>query len=302
MKAFDTSRSILQEIQLDSTEFKNIRLLIKRDDLIHPEVSGNKWRKLKYNIENAVFQKKEGLLTFGGAYSNHLLATASACHKLGLKSLGIVRGEELNSNSNQNLQRCSELGMELLFVTRTRYEMRNDKEEQERWKEQYPSYYLVPEGGANYYGLIGCQKIWKEIPENIDHVFVAQGTTNTSCGLLLGLPQSTTLHVVPVLKGFDSIVEMKKQLIPFVLDKMILNEYIQSVVIHPNHHFGGYGKSTDELNYFIKTCQESYQIPLDKVYTAKAFYSMLDWLKLTRFKKETTILFIHTGGLLNGEI
>ena len=110
MELFDTSKSILQEIKLES-RYRNVRLLVKRDDLIHPEVSGNKWRKLKYNIELVLFQKKDGILTFGGAYSNHLLATAAACKLAGLKSIGIVRGEELNANSNENLKRCAELEM-----------------------------------------------------------------------------------------------------------------------------------------------------------------------------------------------
>lgn len=299
MELFDTSKSILQEINLGS-EFPNVHLLVKRDDLIHPEVSGNKWRKLKYNIELVQFQKKDGILTFGGAYSNHLLATAAACNLAGLKSIGIVRGEELNENSNENLKRCSELGMELKFVSREEYDSRNEKISQEAWKEEYPFYLLVPEGGSNYYGMVGCQEIWKELPERVDHIFVAQGTTTTSCGLLVGGNEHTKVHVVPVLKGFDSKAEMKKQLFPFLIDEEIIAESLNRVEVHTEAHFGGYGKWNDELRNFIHHCQEEYDLPLDKIYTGKAFYALMEWLKAQEFENPQTIVFIHTGGLMNG--
>lgn len=299
MELFDTSKSILQEINLDSA-FRNVRLLVKRDDLIHPEVSGNKWRKLKYNIELVQFQKKDGILTFGGAYSNHLLATAAACNQAGLKSIGIVRGEELNENSNENLKRCSELGMELKFVSREAYDSRNEKISQESWKEEYPFYSLVPEGGSNYYGMVGCQEVWKELPEKVDHLFVAQGTTTTSCGLLVGGSGNTKIHVVPALKGFDSKAEMKKQLFPFLVDEEIIADNLTRVEVHSEAHFGGYGKWNDELLNFISNCKKEHDLPLDKIYTGKAFYALMEWLKTQTFESPQTIVFIHTGGLMNG--
>lgn len=299
MELFDTSKSILQEINLDST-FRNVRLLVKRDDLIHPEVSGNKWRKLKYNIELVQFQKKDGILTFGGAYSNHLLATAAACNLAGLKSIGIVRGEELNENSNNNLKRCSELGMELKFVSREEYDSRNEKISQEAWKEEHPFYLLVPEGGSNYYGIVGCQEIWKELPEKVDHLFVAQGTTTTSCGLLVGGSDNTRVHVVPALKGFESKAEMRKQLFPFLVDEEIIADNLNRVEVHSEAHFGGYGKWNDELLNFISDCQKEYDLPLDKIYTGKAFYALMEWLKRQDFQELQTVVFIHTGGLMNG--
>lgn len=299
MELFDTSKSILQEINLDST-FRNVRLLVKRDDLIHPEVSGNKWRKLKYNIELVQFQKKDGILTFGGAYSNHLLATAAACNLAGLKSIGIVRGEELNENSNNNLKRCSELGMELKFVSREEYDSRNEKISQEAWKEEHPFYLLVPEGGSNYYGMVGCQEIWKELPEKVDHLFVTQGTTTTSCGLLVGGSDNTRVHVVPALKGFESKAEMRKQLFPFLVDEEIIADNLNRVEVHSEAHFGGYGKWNDELLNFISDCQKEYDLPLDKIYTGKAFYALMEWLKRQDFQELQTVVFIHTGGLMNG--
>jgi len=299
MSRFQTERSILQELQFPDWEKRSIRVLVKRDDLIDPYVSGNKWRKLKYIIELAMHQQRTGILTMGGAYSNHLLATAAACEQFGLKSIGLVRGEELTANSNENLQRCAAMGMELKFISRDEYSERNEKERQEIWKQQYPDYLLVPEGGATYHGLIGCQEIWTEINEPIDHVFVAQGTTTTSCGLLLGSEETTTVHVVPVLKGFDSLAEMRPLLYQFLIDNDLVSEYLNRVVVHSEAHFGGYAKVTDELNEFIEFCAQKLDLPLDRVYTGKAFYALVKALESEEFDGET-VLFVHTGGLING--
>lgn len=296
---FDTSKSTLEEIPQVVHGFKNVRLYVKRDDLIDTEVSGNKWRKLALNIDLAIALKKDGILTFGGAYSNHLLATASACFRIGLKSIGVVRGDELSENSNANLKRCAELGMELIFVSRTQYDCRCEVGELESWKEKHPTFHLVPEGGSNYYGTIGCQHILEEISFIPDHVFVAQGTTTTSCGVLLSLTEQTKLHVVPVLKGFDSLVEMRPILYQVLMDWEAVEDYLKQVEVHANAHFGGYGKWNNELEDFITFQNTISKIPLDKVYTGKAFWAMWEWLKKSDFKNEVSVVFIHTGGLLN---
>ena len=209
---YSTEKSILQKIEGECFEKRNIRLYIKRDDLIDSEVSGNKWRKLKFNIEQVKALKKEGVLTFGGAFSNHLIATASACHKAGIQSVGIVRGNELNENSNETLRNCSQLGMKLKFVTREEYRLRYDKMYQNELCVEFENHYVVPEGGANFYGMIGCQEIIKEIDIDYDVLLVAQGTSTTSCGLLLGLPDGVKLHVVPALKSYNSIESMRELL------------------------------------------------------------------------------------------
>lgn len=300
MSFYSTAPSFLQTLSSEQLNNWNVRLTIKRDDLIDTEVSGNKWRKLKYNIEHAQFYQKEGILTFGGAYSNHLLATAAACSIIGLKSIGVVRGEELSSTSNANLKRCEALGMQLLFVARSEYDLRNEKEVIETWKTKYPSFYLVPEGGANFNGMVGCQEIWKELPKTAQHLFVAQGTTTTSCGVLLGMPENCLLHVVPVLKGFDVRSTMRQQLYSFLLDQEAVDEALERVVIHDAHHFGGYGKKTSELEMFIAKCKEEFDLPLDFVYTGKAFKALMDWLKNRGDCKGEEVLFLHTGGLKNG--
>lgn len=298
MFQFDTKTSVLQEIPDDSLNQRNIRLLVKRDDLIDPLVSGNKWRKLKYILELALHQQRDGILTVGGAYSNHLLATAAVCHKAGLKSMGIVRGEELNPQSNSNLAKCAEIGMELIFISRDEYSERYEKERQEIWKQQHPGFLFVPEGGATYHGLIGCQEIWTEINEPVGHVFLAMGTGTTAAGLLLGASETTTIHIVPVVKGLHVTAELRTLLYPFFVDNELVSEYLERVVVHEDYTFGGYGKVTDELRLFSAECYEKYKLPLDSIYTAKAFYGMMKELESDRFDGKT-ILFLHTGGLFN---
>jgi 1-aminocyclopropane-1-carboxylate deaminase len=302
MALYSTELSELQELQAKQFVSKNVQVFVKRDDLIDKEVSGNKWRKLNYSIELANYQKKDGILTFGGAFSNHLLATAAACHKSGLKSIGVVRGDELTKDSNANLKRCHELGMKLIFISRVEYQLRNEKITQEEWKEDFPTFLLVPEGGANYHGLIGCQEIIQEIPFEPDHIFIAQGTTTTSCGVLTALSDQTTLHVVPALKGFDALTEMRTLLYPFYVDDELIDEKLKQVVVHSDAHFGGYAKSTPELIAFKQAQQHDFNLPLDLVYTTKTFYAMMNWIdQLEPFDQLQKIVFIHTGGLINGQ-
>lgn len=291
---FDTRKSILQEITIESLTNRNICLLVKRDDLIHSEVSGNKWRKLKYIIEHFRQSKSERILTFGGAYSNHLLATASACNLLQIPSIGVVRGEELTASSNNLLTRCEELGMQLHFVTREEYTLRVMKEYHEELILQFPNTYIVPEGGANYYGIIGCQEIVSELPE-CNHIFVSQGTGTTSCGLLLGI-SNQQLHVVPSIKNFDSSGEMRSLYRKSGLDDDLIDELFENLIIHDNYHFGGYAKYTEELFQFIEECNSIHQLPLDKTYTAKAFYGLMHEIQNPSYDN-STVVFIHTGGL-----
>lgn len=292
----DSSLSLLQEVKYYSFNTNGNRLFIKRDDLIHSEVSGNKWRKLKYNIERAIQMKNEGILTFGGAYSNHLVATAAACSLAGLRSIGFVRGDELNAESNDTLKRCAGYGMELHFVTRSEYEFRNEKAYHEELSIRFPNQFIVPEGGANYLGMIGCQEIWREVDQDFDLVVVAQGTTTTSAGLLLGMPENTQLWVVPVLKGFRSKDEMISLFSKTGIDQEMISEIMERVEVKDEFHFGGYGKYTDELIDFIEEFYGLTQIPLDPVYTAKAMFALVHELK-TKEIENKKILFIHTGGL-----
>lgn len=292
----DFEKSILQKVQTKNWDSRNIEVWVKRDDLLHPEVSGNKWRKLSYNIEQAQHYKCKGIFTFGGAFSNHLLATAFASKASGFKSIGFVRGDELNENSNQMLRRCSELGMELKFLSREMYVLHDDKQFIDELKLENPGYYAIPEGGGNYFGIIGCQAIWKELPKDIDHVFVAQGTSTTSCGLLLGLPEKTVLHVVPVLKGFEVEKTMKSLLNWCLFDEKLADDLVSKVQVHNEFHFGGYAKYTHQLLSFIQQMYTDHKLPLDPIYTGKAFFAMSEILRSSEFDNQK-VVFLHTGGL-----
>ena len=293
---FDLSKSVLDEVIDDNLSSRGIHLFVKRDDLIHSEVSGNKWRKLKYNVQQCQTNKKEGILTFGGAFSNHLLATASACHAIGLKSVGIVRGDELNAQSNHTLRRCSELGMEMKFLSREEYRMSPDKSFLADLGYEFPNFHIVPEGGANYYGMIGCQEILKEIEADFDAVFVAQGTTTTSCGLLMGLKEEQELFAVPVLKGFDSEKEMHTIFEYSGIEKEWLEDAFGKLNILNEFHFGGYGKYDDELLQFIRSFYLKNEIKLDPIYTGKAMFALMKELEDEKWNGKS-IVFIHTGGI-----
>ena len=292
----NTDKSIVQEIEISSLKDRGISLFVKRDDLIHETISGNKWRKLKFNIESCVIKKKQGIITFGGAYSNHLIATASACHKAGVKSIGIVRGDELKVDSNETLKACSLLNMELVFVSREDYKLRIEKAYIEGLSIKYPNYLIVPEGGANYHGMIGCQEILKEVEFKPDHIFVSQGTTTTSCGLAMGLNENQKIHVVPALKGFNSLDEMESLYLQCGMDAEWIEQLLSTVVVHADYHFGGYGKYNIELLNFIKNFHENYSLKLDPIYTGKTMFALMKEIKNVSFDN-TSILFVHTGGL-----
>lgn len=291
-----TAASILQEIHQAEWDARNIRVFVKRDDLIDPDISGNKWRKLKYHLELCFSRKNTGILTFGGAFSNHLVATAAAAHEAGIQSIGVVRGDELNPGSNQTLQRCAELGMELIFVSREDYHLRYDKMYQQELLDRFPGFMIVQEGGAGYYGMIGCQEIWKEIDQPIDHVWVAAGTCTTACGLAMGLKENQHLQVVPALKGYDAVSEMNQLFRSSGLEEEWIQSTMDKIRVHPEFHFGGYGKYTGELLQFIRSMYERHGLPLDPIYTGKAFYALCDELQKTCYTN-TNVLFVHTGGI-----
>lgn len=295
-----TIPSPLRQIQFDWATERNLKFFVKRDDLIHDVVSGNKWRKLKYNILQTKHLKKEGILTFGGAYSNHLLATAHVCFKHGLKSIGIVRGGELNEKSNSILKKCSEWGMQLQFISREEYRIKDDWDYLNEIKSEYHTYFIVPEGGRSFLGIIGCQEIVKEITESFNEIWVAAGTTTTAIGLALACADSQTVHLVPVLSGFDSKMEIEKLLNLAGFGNGIGEDLFLKMKFHTNGSFGGYGKTKPELLDFIHQMKDEINLPLDPIYTGKAFHVMLDYYQ-TNAETDKIIVFLHTGGLIAGE-
>ena len=265
-------------------------MFVKRDDLIHKYISGNKIRKLNQNIFSFYKNKCKKLVTFGGAFSNHLLATAALCNELSIDCVGIVRGEELNAKSNFILSKCDSLGMKLEFVSRTNFS------EQKKMsgllvKDGIPTWF-VPEGGANLEGIEGCKEIVSENEEIFDYYVVAQGTTTTSIGIALALPPSAKIIVVPVLKGFNSKSEMKS-----VLNNVDLWNVIKDkIIVLDDFHFGGYAKSTNELRDFICEINQLNEMQIEEVYTGKALYALKNYLE-KNFVKNKKVLFIHTGGI-----
>lgn len=261
-------------------------LSVKRDDLIDPYISGNKWRKLKYILAKAKAENKTHLVTFGGAYSNHLVATAAAAARSDLKATAFVRGEAVK---NEMLLLCSLFGMELIFTDRESY--RNKHQLFENHFADNQQAFFVDEGGASIEATLGCAEIIGELTETYDHIFCAAGTGTTAAGLLKGLQKQqlhTKLHVIPVLKGGAFIADEIARYTP--IDKQL--------ELHLDYHFGGYAKNTPELIHFIKTFTAQTGLLLDPVYTAKMFYAIFDLEKEGKLHRDERILAIHTGGLM----
>ena len=261
-------------------------LWLKRDDLIDPYISGNKWRKLKYILSAASSAKRNHLVTFGGAYSNHLVATAAAAAKAGLKATAFVRGEAVQ---NEMLVLCRLYGMELLFTDRESYK---DKTAcYEKYFGGRSDTYFIDEGGASAEAVKGCAELIAELPSDIDPIFCAAGTGTTAAGLLQGIQDAglkTKLHVIPVLKGGEFIrQEMSK--FTTITDQLIL---------HTDYHFGGYAKTKPELIQFMKTFIASQGILIDPVYTAKMCFAIYDLAENNQLPVHEKIVAIHTGGLL----
>ncbi len=295
------SRSQLEPFKLLLANKTDVKMFVKRDDLIDPFISGNKLRKLEGNLWAAKEAAATQLLTYGGAYSNHLLASAAAANEMGIPIIGKVRGEELNEKSNPMLLECNRLSMHLQFIDRTIYI--RSKHQTGLSKDQNKPTWHIPEGGANPEGILGCTEIYKEAVvqnnnQHFDAVFIAQGTTTTSMGILASIPTTTQLFVVPVLKGYDSLSEM--QALASKVKQNPLTAHLQfnwnQVTVLDTYHQGGYAKTTPELLHFTAAFNNTQQFPIEPTYTAKALYALADQLPSLKPQIQT-ILFIHTGGV-----
>jgi 1-aminocyclopropane-1-carboxylate deaminase len=284
------NKSVIHEFRIPNVNDSKTKLFVKRDDLIHIEFSGNKLRKLKFNLKAYFENRCDGILTFGGAYSNHLLATASACNYFNIPCVAIVRGDELNEMSNKLLERCHELGMTLLFYSRV--EFSQIKKSSGKYLFEGKEYWAVPEGGANQQGILGCREIVSK--SDFDYVIVAQGTATTSLGILCELTESQKMIVVPVLKGFDSIQEMNSLL----GDDCQFENLKEKVIVLDQFHFGGYAKTNAELNLFVEKFNEMNDFCIEPIYTGKVIYALSEWIKSINIDKNKKVLFVHTGGLL----
>lgn len=282
--------SPLVSVSLPFTIEKNIHLYIKREDLIHPWVSGNKWRKLKYNLDFALQNNIQTIITFGGAFSNHLYATAGACALLGIKSIGIIRGEI--DHQNPTLKFCLEKNMTLIPVSRSAYREKEASKEIQDIIQKYPDALFIPEGGTNQLALKGVGEIWDELNHQLtktpNYITLSAGTGGTTAGLLSYNNYATKIISFSALKSD------------------YLEEEILSLASHKNkekltmvteYHFGGYGKWTDELIQFISDFESMTGIPLDHVYNGKAVFGLLKMIEDDYFPQGTTIVHVHTGGL-----
>ena len=268
-------------------EVRNIDVHIKREDLIHPFVSGNKFRKLKYNLLQAKAENQILLLTFGGAFSNHIAAVAFAGKENGFKTIGIIRGEELASKIEENptLKFAQECGMQFKFVSRSDYQLKNEVDFLRNLENQFGQYYHIPEGGTNALAVKGCQEIINSDDSNFDFVCCAVGTGGTISGICNSVFPNQKVLGFPALKGG------------------FLNEDIRKFASNTNweliedYHFGGYAKVNHELITFINEFFQETKILLDPVYTGKMMFGIVDLIQKNYFPEGSKIVAIHTGGL-----
>ncbi|MBD2506928.1 1-aminocyclopropane-1-carboxylate deaminase/D-cysteine desulfhydrase [Nostoc muscorum FACHB-395] len=288
----------IQQINSEIIHCAGVDLYVLRLDLMHPWVNGNKWFKLKYNLLEAKEKNFTTLLTFGGAYSNHIYATAAAGNLFGFRTIGVIRGEErlpLNPTLNFAVQQ----GMQLVYMNREMYRQRNTPVIEEYLQQRFGEVFIIPEGGSNLNGVRGCMEIIGDAVYAFDHICVACGTATTLTGIALSLHQGQRAIAFPVLKNGSFLAQEIESL---------LTNYLASDFPAPSnspapwelvcdYHFGGYAKVNDELLLFSQQFTQEHRVPLDYVYTAKMFYGVMDLLKQGFFSKGDSLLLVHTGGL-----
>lgn len=267
--------------------FPNISLSIKREDLIHPFVSGNKFRKLKYNLLEAAAQNQKQILTFGGAFSNHIAAVAAIGQLYQIKTIGVIRGEELVNSIDENptLRFAKSCGMQLDFISRTAYRNKTETSFLKQLEQKWGSFYLIPEGGTNALAIKGCEEILTEADADFDFICCAVGTGGTISGLINSAKGHQKILGFPALKGDF----LKEEICRFAT-----NQHWDLIL---DYHFGGYGKITPELVNFINQFFLKTSIPLDPIYTGKMVFGVIDLIQKGYFPEGSKILMIHTGGL-----
>lgn len=282
---FKPELSVNQLLNLDM-KF-GVQLFVKREDLIHPFISGNKFRKLKYNLEEAKTLGFKTLLSFGGAFSNHITAVASAGKEFGFNTIGVIRGEELveKIEYNPTLQFAEQCGMQFKFVTREVYRNKTAEHFIEELRAEFGDFYLLPEGGTNALAVKGCEEILTEQDKDFDYICCSVGTGGTVSGLInCSKPGQQIL-------GFSSL---KGDFLKEDIGKFVEKKNWQLIT---DYHFGGYAKINEALISFINEFKSKNQIPLDPIYTGKMMLGIFDLVEKGFFPKGSKILAIHTGGL-----
>ena len=269
-------------------------ITVKRFDEMHPTINGNKWFKLMFNLDEMKRRGAKQLVTFGGAFSNHIYSTAATAKELGLHAVGIIRGEEPKDYS-PTLLFAKECGMELCFISRADYEERNSEEMKAWVYEKWESAFLVPEGGSNYLGMNGAMQMVSEEDFKFDNWLVAAGTGTTAAGLLVQSKPHQKVWIYSALKGENYMRnEIRNKLIYFFHDEVAADEVLDRAIVFSEDEFGGYGKSNSELIEFIQEMNKTHQLPLDVVYTGKLMHS---FFVQNKKPNEGSVLMFHTGGL-----
>jgi 1-aminocyclopropane-1-carboxylate deaminase len=275
--------SPIQELKHTKFQLADVRVFIKRDDLIHPIISGNKWRKLKEYIRIAKENPELPILSFGGAYSNHLYALAYVGHQLNIRTIGIIRGNELNVQSNPYLTQMNNWGMEMRFVDRISYKEK---------KHNYGSQVIeIPEGGFGDLGIDGMKELVSEINDfNPSHIITASGTGTTALGIKRFT--NTTVMGILTLNNLSELRDHEKE------------SSIHGTIWKDGYIMGKYAKNSSELNEFCDTFEQDHQIKIEPIYTGRMFYGLYDLIESNYFPKGSTILALHTGGvkLANGSL
>ena len=278
--------TIAQNIPDQQISFHDITLIIRRLDLVHPQISGNKFFKLKYNFLEAKRQGYQHILSFGGAYSNHIAATAFAAQQFGFQSVGVIRGEELADRPlNPTLATAQQFGMKLHFVSRDEYRRKQRPEYLAELARQFPEHYVIPEGGTNALAIQGCQEILKDSDAQFDVICCAVGTGGTISGLIEASHAHQQILGFSALKGSflkDEVAQLTKK-----TNWNILDDYC----------CGGYAKTSAALVQFIRDFEAEFSIPLEQVYTAKMLMGIFDLIEKNYFPARSKLLVIHSGGL-----
>jgi 1-aminocyclopropane-1-carboxylate deaminase len=264
--------SPIEEIYDECWNSKGIQVFVKRDDLIHPIISGNKWRKLKNYLQTFSFNRHSGLLSFGGAYSNHLYALAFAGHSFGIPTVGIIRGDELHPKSNPFLSQMNEWGMKLQFVSRTAYRMKPIPA-------GFEQYQVIAEGGFGHLAIQGMEELVSELPE-IDLIYTAIGTGATA----IGLANYTEKPVVGILT-LNNRAEIEEHSLP------------ANLTIEEAYVFGKYAKQNNDLDQFCADFYTKHKISIEPIYTGRMFYALIEHIKNGHIASNTKLVAIHTGGV-----
>ena len=299
MSLSDKANSPLQQLHNEILDKTGVELYVKRDDLIHPQFGGNKWRKLKYNLIDAREKQNDTLLTFGGAWSNHIYATAAAASHFGFNSIGMIRGEE-HTPLNPTLSFATSCGMQLHYIDRVQYRQKHQPDYLEKIKQKFGDVYLLPEGGSNQLALAGCEEIVHEIDESgqeFDVICCASGTGATLAGLARAIKDSQLAIGFSALRGGEFLSDEVTKFLHGSATRTSIDRSKRNWQIEQEYHFGGYAKIDDELVSFMRQFQSQHGFELDAVYTGKMFYGLFQRIASGYFEPGTVIIAIHSGGL-----